>query len=228
MLEPSLLRYLTSDKARADPYPLYARFRDEDPVHHSLVGVTITSRYADVLDVLRNPAMSSVDRNVDISYRAGRHGRHGRGVVAEFPGRLVFHIERRRFNNAAVEGVLPEMLKKFLIMMDSPDHGRMRRLASRAFTPKVAEAARPMIEKTALELLDQVEPHGGADVLADYFYQLPTRVICELLGVPAEDVGPFHEWVRQIVRVIDVNERGAGGLEEIEAAAFAPMRTAIA
>lgn len=216
MLEPAVLRFLVSPKARADPYPLYARVRSEDPVHHSLLGVTIVTRYDDVMDVFRHPAMSSDDSNVDISFRAGRHGR---GILAEVPGRALFQLERRRYRKAGATAVLPGMLARFLILMDPPDHRRLRGLASRAFTPKVAEAARPMIEKTALELLDQMEAHGGADLLADYFYQLPTRVICELLGVPPDDVGPFHEWVRQIVRVLDVNERGAGNINEIEEAA---------
>lgn len=218
MLEPTVLRFLTSPKARADPYPLYARVREAAPVHHSVLGVTIVTRYADVMDVFRNPAMSNVDRNVDISFRAGRHGR---GVIAEVPGRALFQLERRRYRRAGATAVLPSMLSRFLILMDPPDHRRLRGLASRAFTPKVADAARPMIEKTALELLDRLEPRGGADLLADYFYQLPTRVICELLGVPPDDVGPFHEWVRQIVRVLDVDERGAGNIDEIEEAAVA-------
>lgn len=217
MIEPAVLRFLTSPKARADPYPLYRRLRDESPVHHSLVGVTLVGRYEDVLDVFRQPVMSSVDRNADIRFREGRHGR---GVAAEFPGRLIFHIERARYRRARVDdGVLPTMLDRFLILMDPPDHTRLRGLASRAFTPRVADAARPMIEKIALELLDGLEPKGEADLLADYFYQLPTRVICELLGVPPEDVDPFHEWVRQIVRVLDVNERGAGNIDDVEAAA---------
>lgn len=218
MLEPAVLRFLTSPTARADPYPLYERVRREHPVHHTIVGVTIVTRYADVMEVFRHPAMSNVDSNVDVSFRAGRHGR---GILAEAPGRAVFQLERRRYRKAGDAAVLPGMLERFLILMDPPDHRRLRGLASRAFTPKVAEAARPMIEKTALELLDQLEPHGGADLLADYFYQLPTRVICELLGVPPDDVGPFHEWVRQIVRVLDVNERGAGNITEIEDAAVA-------
>ncbi|MDH5238025.1 MAG: cytochrome P450, partial [Acidimicrobiia bacterium] len=216
-LEPSVLRFLADPRARADPYPMYARVREADPVHHTMLGVTLVTRYDDVLEVLRHPAMSSIDNNVDISFGAGRHGK---GRVLEAPGRALFHLERRRFRRTRT-GILPTMINRFLILMDPPDHTRMRRLASRAFTPRVAEAARPMIEKTALELLDQLEPHGRADLLRDYFYMLPTRVICELLGVPSGDVGPMHHWVRQIVRVLDINERGGGYLHEVEAAALA-------
>ncbi|MDW3217770.1 MAG: cytochrome P450 [Acidimicrobiales bacterium] len=219
MIEPSVLRFLVSAKARADPYPLYARLRAESPVHHSIVGATLVTRYDDVVDVFRQPVMSNVDTNADIRFREGRHGR---GIAAEFPGRLVFHIERARYRRAAGDGgVLPTLLDRFLILLDAPDHGRIRRLASRAFTPKVADAARPMIEKIANDLLDGIELRGEADLLAEYFYQLPTRVICELLGVPPGDVAPFHEWVRQIVRVLDVNERGAGNIDEVEQAAQA-------
>jgi cytochrome P450 len=215
ILEPSILRFLVSPRSRADPYPLYARIREHDPVHHSVFAATVVSRYADVMDVFRHPDMSSRDANADIRYREGRHGR---GRVLEFPGRLLFNLERRRYDRAR-DGVLPSLVDHFLILMDPPDHGRMRSLASRAFTPRVAEAARPMIEKTAFDLLDRLEPDGGADLLADYFYQLPTRVICELLGVPPDDVGPFHGWVRQIVRILDIDERGGGNFAEVERAA---------
>ena len=129
----------------------------------SVIGATLVTRYDDALDVLRHPAMSAHDRNVDISFGAGRHGR---GRVLEFPGRALFHLERRRFAKAE-QGVLPTMINGFLIVMDPPDHTRIRRLASRAFTPRVAEAARPMIEKTALELW-QNDPEAARRFLTDH------------------------------------------------------------
>ena len=92
--ELDILRFLGSAKARADPYPLYASLRERDPVHHSVLGMTIVTRYDDCTEVLRHPAMSNRDGNADIRFRAGRHGR---GVVLEAPGRAMYHLERRRF-----------------------------------------------------------------------------------------------------------------------------------
>ena len=215
LLEPAVLRFLADPRARADPYPVFARIREADPVHHTVLGATLVTRYDDVLSVLRHPAMSSRDTNADISYGAGRHGR---GRVLEFPGRALFHLERRRFRRTD-SGVLPTMIDRFLIFLDPPDHTRMRGLASRAFTPRVAEAARPMIETVARDLLDELEPRGQSDLLADYFYRLPTRVICELLGVPPDDVGPFHAWIQEIVKLLDVVERGGSHLPEADRAA---------
>lgn len=203
-LEADILRFTVDPRVRANPYPMYAQVRERDPVHHSVIGVTIVSRYDDVMDVLRHPAMSSVDKNTDISFGAGRRGR---GLILEAPSRAMFHLERRRFRRSP-SGVLPAVADRFLILLDPPDHSRLRSLASRAFTPKVAESARPMIEKTAQQLLDDLESRSGGDLLAEYAYRLPTLVICELLGVPPGDVGPFHKWVRDIVRILDIVDRG--------------------
>ena len=96
------------------------------------------------------------------------------------------------------------MIHRFLILMDPPDHTRLRQLVSRAFSPKVADAARPMIEQSADELLDRLEPTGSADLLSTYAYRLPVLVICRLLGVPPDDDVRFRGWVADMVVGLDV------------------------
>ena len=82
------------------------------------------------------------------------------------------------------------------MFLDPPDHTRLRSLVSQAFTPRMVESLRPRIQSLVDELLDAVVETGEMDVLADLAYPLPTVVICELLGVPAED----REQVQGLVR----------------------------
>ena len=68
--------------------------------------------------------------------------------------------------------------------MDPPDHTRIRRLVSKAFTPRRVEQLRGPIRKSADQLLDAIAAHDSADLIASYAAPLPIIVICDLLGVP--------------------------------------------
>lgn len=95
-------------------------------------------------------------------------------------------------------GLTPELTRSMLRMMmflDPPDHTRLRRLVSAAFTTRRVEAMRPRVERLTAELLDAVEPvRTPVDPIESFAYPLPLQVICELLGVPAEDRVEFREW----------------------------------
>lgn len=81
-----------------------------------------------------------------------------------------------------------------MLTADPPDHTRLRRLVSAAFTPRRVERLRPTIARIAAELLDAIAPHGTADLVASYALPLPTRVICALLGVPDPDRDQVRTW----------------------------------
>ncbi|MFD8869560.1 cytochrome P450 [Streptomyces sp. NPDC059590] len=89
---------------------------------------------------------------------------------------------------------LPPALDANLLNMDPPDHTRVRRLVSKAFTPARVERMREPVRRAADELLDAVEPAGRADVIAAYAGPLPITVICDLLGVPQRDRRDFRAW----------------------------------
>jgi cytochrome P450 len=72
--------------------------------------------------------------------------------------------------------------------------------------------SRSDIEKLAHELIDQIESRGRAELLADYAYQFPARVICQMLGVPADDYPAFHEWVTDLVTRLDLSQLGSKDL----------------
>lgn len=88
---------------------------------------------------------------------------------------------------------LPPALDANLLNMDPPNHTRIRRLVSQAFTPRRVESLRPLIQRTADSLLDALPP-GEADLIRGYAGPLPVTVICDLLGVPEADRADFRSW----------------------------------
>ena len=81
-----------------------------------------------------------------------------------------------------------------LIQMDAPEHNKLRRLISHAFTPKVVADLEPRIAELTNELLDEVGEENRMELVNDLAYPLPVIVIAELLGVPASDRDKFREW----------------------------------
>lgn len=94
---------------------------------------------------------------------------------------------------------LPPALDANLLNMDPPDHTRIRRLVSQAFTPRRVAALRRPVERVAEQLLDAIEPLGRADLLAAYATPLPITVICDLLGVPEDDRHDFRAWTDSLI-----------------------------
>ncbi len=94
---------------------------------------------------------------------------------------------------------LPPALDANLLNMDPPDHTRIRRFVTQAFTARRTETLREPIRRTADELLDAIAPDGQADLIASYAAPLPITVICELLGVPAGHRRDFREWTDALV-----------------------------
>ena len=79
---------------------------------------------------------------------------------------------------------------------EAPDHTRLRRLVSKAFTPRRIDELQGRVERVCEELLSKVPPGRPFDLVADYSLPLPLTIIAELLGVPPEDRDRFHVLVR--------------------------------
>ncbi|WP_405707338.1 cytochrome P450 [Streptomyces xanthophaeus] len=91
-----------------------------------------------------------------------------------------------------------------LMNLDAPDHTRLRKLAGKAFKPRLIERWRPRIEEIVQELLAEIAAGGDcADIVSAFAYPLPVRVICEMLGVPREDHPVFETWARSIAYTVD-------------------------
>ena len=94
---------------------------------------------------------------------------------------------------------LPPALDANLLNMDPPDHTRIRRFVTQAFTARRIEELRTPVRRIADDLLDAVAPHGRADLVAAYAAPLPIAVICELLGVPPHSRRDFRDWTDALV-----------------------------
>jgi cytochrome P450 len=171
-----------------DPYPHYARLRDEAPVcwieEDNLWMVT---RYADVAAVLHDPTTySSAD-----------------GMGALMSGR----IGRRRVDAQELFGLdLRDM--RILIATDPPDHTRLRRLLSRAFTPRAIAELEPHLRQVCAELVDDLlaaADRGTGDLVAQLAFPFPVVVIAELLGIPPERRDDFKRWSDALVGALSGN-----------------------
>jgi cytochrome P450 len=92
-------------------------------------------------------------------------------------------------------GPFVEWIRLNVVMMNPPGHTRLRRLVSRAFTPRAVSAMRSVSQRVAGELCDGVDAAGGTvDFVHDWARLLPLHVICEMIGVPRVDVGQMGEW----------------------------------
>jgi cytochrome P450 len=103
-----------------------------------------------------------------------------------------------RFGMAVPPGLGLSMLDR-----DPPDHTRLRGLVSKAFTPRALEKLRPGIQQIVDGLLDEAAGRGSMDLIEEFAYPLPVRVICEMLGVPVQDHERFKAWGLDIARGLD-------------------------
>jgi cytochrome P450 len=170
---------LYGDEFRAVSYETFARMRDQDPVvrQPGVDGETMlwfVTRYDDAVAVLSDDARFTRDPARGLSpeqYAA---------YAAELPEPLTF-IENHMLNK------------------DGDDHRRLRRLVTKAFTPRMVERLRPRIQEIADELLDGIEERKTMDLVEEFAFPLPITVIAELLGIPAADRASFRRWSNALV-----------------------------
>jgi cytochrome P450 len=94
-------------------------------------------------------------------------------------------------------GPFVDWIRLNVVMMNPPGHTRLRRLVSRAFTPRAVSQMRAVTERVAGELCDAIDEAGGTvEFVHDWARLLPLQVICEMIGVPVVDVGQMGEWAR--------------------------------
>ena len=166
---------LYSHDFRLTTHETYARMREESPVHRQpgLDGETpiwFVTRYDDVVAVLADNERFVLDP-----------------ALALTPEELA--AMREDVTIAADERVSENLLAK-----DGEDHRRLRRLVSKAFTPRMVEQLRPRIQEIADELIDRVADRGSMELVDDFAFPLPITVIAELLGIPVHDQARFREW----------------------------------
>jgi cytochrome P450 len=159
---------LFSAEMLANPYPIYHAMRSTDPVYwEPVLNGWACSSYADVARCLSNPDLS-VER------------------VRLMPGWVqsgTYDLE-----------LLLQTFESMMLFADGQRHQRLRGLVSKAFTPRAVERMQAHIQEIVDRYLDDVVGHRTMDVIADLANPLPTTVIAEMLGVPADDRAAFKQW----------------------------------
>jgi cytochrome P450 len=151
----------------ADPYPFFARMREQDPVHwNAPFQLWVITRYEDVVWMIRNHELFS--SAVILNDRRPPHP-----PIDPEDAPLLEHVRAYRSNQ--------------LVEQDRPAHFDMRGVVHEYFMPGAMESWRPFVRAAVAELLDRVEPRGRMDVLADLAAALPVRVITQMMGVPERD-----------------------------------------
>jgi cytochrome P450 len=170
----------------AHPYPVYAELRAHSPVVlHEATGQWLVSRHADVSALLR-------DRRLGRTY-THRFSHEEFGRPAPDPAHEPFHT----------------LNDNGLLDLEAPDHTRIRRLVSKAFTPRMVENLRPTVARLADELVTGLLAQGGGDLVATVAEPLPVAVIAEMLGVPAADRHLLRPWSAAITGMFELNPSAA-------------------
>ncbi|MBM4269010.1 MAG: cytochrome P450 [Deltaproteobacteria bacterium] len=101
-----------------------------------------------------------------------------------------------------LEGPIFEALSRSLLAVDGEDHSRLRKLVSRAFTPRSVERLRPSMRSLSEKLVADFAAKGRCEFMTAFADQYPIQMICELLGVPSEDHDKFARWSNAITWVL--------------------------
>jgi len=166
-----------------DPYTQYAAMRTAEPVHLTPLEFWVLFAYDDIARFLKDPTLSVEDANA-------------RPTAID---QMIIDAVGDRADRGS----------HTMLNLDPPDHTRLRKLVTKAFTPRVVENLRPRVQALVDEMLDKAEARGEMDLITDYAFPLPFAVISEMLGVPPTDGDRLRAWSGLIVRslepIVDTN-----------------------
>jgi cytochrome P450 len=168
------------------PYDQYRRLRADDPVHHSeLLHGWVVTRYHDVNRILRDHGVSAeIDKAAPTPLTEAEIERRDNGGDGHRGGRT-------------------------LVLLDDPDHARLRKLIAPPFRARMVDGLRDLVHDRVRTCVDGlVAGHGAGvtvelDLIADFAYPLPVDIFCQMLGIPEEDHPVFRYWVNCIARSLD-------------------------
>ena len=157
----------------ANPYPVYAALRDQEPVRRMPDGSWFLTRYADLVAVYRDAGVFSSDKKIEFTPKYGA----GAPLLEHHTSSLVFN--------------------------DPPLHTRVRKLIMGALTRRAIAQMEPGLVTLVDTLLDAIAAQGGGDLIEDFASAIPVEVIGNLLGVPHEDRGPLRGWSLAILGALE-------------------------
>ncbi len=163
-----------------DPYPELARLRREEPIQRIDMSAMPGEAGKPVFIVYRyEDAQQMLRDNITFS---------SSGVIAAFG---------------------PVLGERVMLGMDEPVHGRLRGLVSKAFSQKaLAQLQDELVARVGNELIDKFAANGSADLVKEFTFDYPSRIIAGLLGLPEEDYPQFQRWSISLLSWIMKPERG--------------------
>jgi cytochrome P450 len=166
--------YDPSDPAtRADPFALFARLREDDPVHWSpALRSWVLTRFDDVRAIAMQKEVS--------------------------PDRLMPFYRAMPTKSQETLAELIRYLNLWMVFRDPPEHTRLRGLMGKAFTPRAVEALRPNVTALVELLFERIGERTEFDWITEVAGPLPALVIMDMLGVPRDMVAPMKEWSDEI------------------------------
>ncbi len=168
-----------------DPFPDLAYFRENRPVfYHEALDQWFVFGYDDVSAMFSDPRMSA-DRMKGFVDAAPEEVREDLRSVAPY-------------------------LERFVLMMDEPDHGRVRRFLHHGFNAAAIRGLQARIQQIADELLDRMQSRGRMDASGDYGFLLPAYVLSDFLGFPKEDRDRVFKWSVDFIGFFNVVPITAG------------------
>ncbi|MCA3179593.1 MAG: cytochrome P450 [Burkholderiaceae bacterium] len=160
----------TDEAIRRDPYPLFARLRDEDPVHWSpALRTWVVTRYDDVREVAMADALS--------------------------PNRLTpFYASLKDEARRSMLAEVMRYLSVWLVFRDPPEHTRLRRILNGVVNPRLVAGMKPQVRRVVDQVLDRVHGRDEIDFAAEVAALVPAWVILDMLGIPREHFEEIKGW----------------------------------
>lgn len=185
---------------RANPYPTYAELRTHDPVHVSPFGFTVLTRYEDVARTLRGSEFArDIDAHVNERPDDPRRARRER-------------LRQRREDGSVAKSILN---------LDPPDHTRLRRLVSLAFTPSAIERLRPRVQQLVDDVLDRAAEQGSIELVEELAFPVPFQVISDMLALPTDGSEQIRDWSQTLTASLEPTaDEAALDATEVAAAAM--------
>lgn len=162
----------------ANPYPMFARLRQEDPVHKSIFGTWVVTRYDDAVNILN-----------DKRFRVDNLS------------------ERLRIKSSYLKDddldILAQTVDHWLPLLDPPDHTHLRNSLNSLFSQSSVELMRSEIQQTVDGILNRFESTGEIEIVADFATPLPALIITKILGLPIEDYQKLIRWSANTIFILD-------------------------
>ncbi|MFM8298795.1 MAG: cytochrome P450 [Microcystis aeruginosa] len=153
----------------ANPYPALDYLRQEDPIHKSIFGTWIITRYADAVSILNDDRFE--------------------------PDNIAERLQlRSAYLKKGDLQTLSQIIDRWLFFLNPPDHTQLKRIITPAFSPTAVEAMRQKIQAIVDDLLSKVERKGEMDIIKDLADPLAALTVAEIIGLPKEDYEKLIHW----------------------------------